>query len=105
MLLQGQQCIKILHRHILHQTKIGLQIRINLAWIQQEAGTAHPTLENTHLELDCVKDGWVLGIRHFLQLVGAEIKFLDIPSPQTYRQGNSYMMDLFRTHGVSLTER
>jgi hypothetical protein len=52
LLLQGQQGIKLLHRHLLHQTEIGQQLRIDIAWIQQEAGTHLPTYTSR----------WVLGI-------------------------------------------
>jgi hypothetical protein len=63
ILLQGQKCINILRRHILHRTALGMQIRINIAWIQQEAGTLTPILESTNeRNLDYVHDGWISGI-------------------------------------------
>ena len=77
ILLQGQQGIK--RRHILHQTELGREIVIDLAWIQQEAGTSQPILENTHIDLDYIEDGWILGIRRFLQLVSAAIKLINNP--------------------------
>jgi hypothetical protein len=104
LLLQGQQSIKLLRRHLLHHTELGLLISIDIAWTQQEAGTAHPILEHTHTELDYLGDGWIIGIRRFLQLVSAEIKLLDAHQPQTYRQGDSYIMDDFRGKGISTHE-
>ena len=104
LLLQGQKCITLLRRHTLHRTELGKQIRIDLAWIQQEAGTAHPFLERTQDKIDYVHDGWISGIRRFLQLAQAEIKFPCIPKPQTYRHGDSYLMEVFRDHGASIAE-
>jgi hypothetical protein len=103
-LLQGQQCLKLFRRHLLHQTELGRQILIDLAWIQQEAGSALPILEHTHINLDYIADGWILGIRRFLQSVTAEIKLNNIPSPQTYRQGDAYIMDTFRENGIPTNE-
>ena len=104
ILLQGQQGIKMLRRHILHQTELGRQILIDLAWIQQEAGTSQPILENTHIDLDYIEDGWILGIRRFLQLVSAAIKLINNPRPQTCRHGDSYIMDTFRENSISTSE-
>jgi hypothetical protein len=50
-LLQGQQSIKLLLRYTLHRTAIGKQIFIDLAWIQQEAGTTESILEETQSTL------------------------------------------------------
>jgi hypothetical protein len=104
MLLQGQKGIQMLRRHILHQTELGLQMRINLAWIQQEAGTLNPILESTHIDLDCLEDGWIAGIRRFLKLVKAEIKLANMPKPQTHRQEDKCLMDLFRQKDLSANE-
>jgi hypothetical protein len=100
-LLQGQQCIRLLLRHILHQTELGKQIRIDLAWIQLEAGVSTAILTNTQNDLDYVQDGWVLGIRRFLKTVDAEIQLTEVESPQIYRQNDVYLMDIFRTQGLS----
>jgi hypothetical protein len=104
MLLQGQKGIQMLRRHILHQTELGLQMRIDLAWIQQEAGTLKPILESTHINLEHLEDGWIAGVRRFLKLVKAEIRFLNMPKPQTCRQEDACLMGLFRQNDVSTTE-
>jgi hypothetical protein len=95
-LLQGQQIIKLLRRHTLHNTEIGKQIRIDIAWIQLEAGTSTPVLENTQSALDYVQDGWVIGIHRFLQTVNAEINFTNTEPPKLYRQGDEYVMGHLR---------
>jgi hypothetical protein len=100
-LLQGQQCIRLLLRHTLYQTKLGKQIRINLAWIHLEAGISVPILTNTQTNLDYVQDGWVLGIRLFLKTVDTEIQLMDVEPPQIYRQDDVYLMDTFRVQGLS----
>ena len=62
LLLQGQKCITLLRPHTLHQTELGKQIRIDLTWIQQEAGISNPILECTQDNIDCVQDGWISSI-------------------------------------------
>ena len=104
LLLQGQQGINLLRRHLLHHTELGLQIKIDIEWIQLEAGTYTPILENTQEDLPYIADGWILGIRRFLQLVSAEIKIHGITKPRTYRQGDVYIMDTFRINGATLPE-
>jgi hypothetical protein len=49
--------------------------------------------------------GSLVGIRHLLKTVDSEIKFLDNQPPQTYRyrQDDMYIMDLFRSHGISIS--
>ena len=68
----------LLRRHTLRRTELGKQIRIDLAWIQQEAGISNPFLECTQDKIDYVQDGWSSGTRRSLQLAHAEIKFLGI---------------------------
>ena len=104
MLLQGQHGLQLMRRHLLHQTEPGLQIKIDLAWIQQEAGTSTPILEHTHEALDYVNDGWIPGIRRFLTMTSAEVKINGISRPQTYRAGDSYIMDTFRHNGATLPD-
>ena len=74
-LLQGQQCIRMLMPHTIHDTEIGRQIQIDLSWVQLETGTSTPVLENTHSNLDYVQRDWLIGIRRFLSTVNCEIKF------------------------------
>jgi hypothetical protein len=102
-LLQGQQCTKLLRRHTLHNTEIGKQICVDIAWIQLEAGTSTPVLQKQSA-LDYVQDGWVLGIRQFLQTVNAEIKFTNTEPPKLYRQGDEYLMDHFRQQGYNMPD-
>ena len=85
-LLQGQQSIRMLLRHTLHDTELGRQIRIDLAWVQLEAGTNSPVLEHAHTNLDYVQDGWIMGIRRFLSTVQGEITFTTGTRPSIYRQ-------------------
>jgi hypothetical protein len=59
-LLQGTQSIKLPLWHTWHRTVIGKQIRIDLAWIQQEAGTSDDILEEMRTDLDDLQDGWVV---------------------------------------------
>jgi hypothetical protein len=103
-LSQGQRTIKHLLRHILHNTELGKQMRIDIRWIQQEAGTSATILEETDINLDYLEDGWVVGIRRFLTLVEAEIKITAIIKPKTYRQDDVYLMDVFREQGLSTLE-
>jgi hypothetical protein len=103
-LLQGQQGLRMLLRHTLHDTELGRQIRIDLAWVQLEAGTSHPVLENTHENLDYVQDGWVMGIRRFLSTVEGAVKFISGTRPSTYRRSDEYLMDLFRRHDFTYIE-
>jgi hypothetical protein len=77
-LLQGQQSIKLLLLHTVHRTAIGKQIYIDLAWIQQEAGTTGAILEETQTKLDYVQDGWLMGVRRFICSVEGKIKIIDI---------------------------
>jgi hypothetical protein len=100
-LLQGHQCIRLLLRPILHQTELGKQIQIDLAWIQLEAGISAAILTNTQTDLDYVQDGWVLGIQRFLKTVDAEIQLKEKETPQIYRQDDVYLMDTFRAQGLS----
>jgi ribonuclease PH len=74
-LLQGKQCVRLLLRHTLHKTETRKQIQIDLAWIQQEAGTSAAILQDTQAKLAYLQDGWVVGIRRFLTAVDAEIIF------------------------------
>ena len=94
----------MLLRHTLHDTELGRQIRIDLAWVQLEAGTSFPVLENTQTDLDYVQDGWLMGIRRFLSTVQGEIQFVTGLRPSTYRQHDAYLMDIFRNHDVAPIE-
>jgi hypothetical protein len=88
----------------LHQTELGKQIRIDIAWIQQEAGTSAGILDDTQTDLDYIKDGWVMGIHRFLQTVDGAIKLMGNALPQTYHQDDVHLMDLFRVHGVPTSD-
>jgi hypothetical protein len=95
ILLQGQKCINILRRHILHRTALGMQIRIDIAWIQQEAGTLTPILEHTNeRNLDCLHDG----------RIQAETTFLSTIKPKTCREQDCYLMDTLSSHGGTTAE-
>jgi hypothetical protein len=74
-LSQGQRCLRLLLRHILHNAEIGKQIRIDIAWIQLEAGASAAIFEDIQTDLDYLQDGWVPGIRRFLKTVDGEITF------------------------------
>jgi hypothetical protein len=100
-LSQGQRCLRLLLRHILHNTEIGKQIRIDIAWIQLEAGASAAIFEDTQTGLDYLQDGWVPGIRRFLKTVDGEIKFTGVAKPKTYRKDNVHLMDSFREHNIS----
>jgi hypothetical protein len=100
-LSQGQRCLRLLLRHILHNTEIGKQIRIDIAWIQLEAGTSAAIFEDTQTDLDYLQDGWVPGIRRFLKTVDGEIKFTGVAKPKTYRKDDVHLMDSFREHNLS----
>jgi hypothetical protein len=104
-LLQGQKGIRNLLRHIRHDTELGRQMRIDLAWVQLEAGTAEAILEQTQTNLDYIQDGWVLGIRRFLTTVQAAITLVNNPTPSTYRKDDGYLMDIFRAQGISNQNR
>jgi hypothetical protein len=103
-LSQGQRGIRLLLRHTMHQTELGKQIRIDIAWVQLEAGTSAAIFEETQTDLDYLQDGWVPGIRRFLKTVEAEIKFTAIDKPKTYRTDDVYLMDAFRDQGLSTPE-
>jgi hypothetical protein len=64
----------MLLQHALHQTELGQQIDIDMAWVQLKADTSMPILENTQENLDYIQDGWVMGIRRFLSTVNGAIK-------------------------------
>jgi hypothetical protein len=100
-LQQGKQSLKLLLRHLLHNTELGKQIQIDIAWIQLEAGISHPILENTQLDLDYLQDGWVIGIRRFLKTVDAEVHLPQTPHPQLYRQNDRYIMEIFKNQSLS----
>jgi hypothetical protein len=100
-LQEGKQSIQLLLRHLLHNTELGKQIRIDLAWIQLEAGISHHILENTQLELDYIQDGWIIGIRRFLKTVAAEVHLPQETRPRIYRQHDRYLMEIFREQGLS----
>jgi hypothetical protein len=103
-LLQGQQSLRTLQRHILHQTALGKHIIMDLAWIQQEAGTSQTYLSDTHSKLDYIQDGWLVGVRRFLTTVSTTITFTDEKKPQTYRHGDKYIMDSLRLHNIPTRE-
>jgi hypothetical protein len=100
-LLQGQQGLRMLLHHTLHDTELGRQIRIDLAWVQLEGGTIHPALENTQENLECMQDGWIMGIRRFLSTVDGAVKFISGARPSTYRRNDEHIMDLFRRNELT----
>ena len=67
-LLQGQQCVRMLLRHTLHDTELGRQIRIDLVWVQLEDGTYSPLLENTQTNFDYAQDDGSWASADFSQL-------------------------------------
>jgi hypothetical protein len=103
-LVQGQQYIYMLLRHTLHNTELGRQITIDLAWVQLKAGTASPILEHTNTVLNYVQDGWVVGIRLFLSTIAGVIQFVNDLKPEIYRHNDGYIMDIFRQQGISTAE-
>jgi hypothetical protein len=84
----------------LHNTGLGRQIDINMAWVQLEAGIGTLILDNTQENLDYVQDSWVMGIHRFLSKVkGAIRRTYDTP-PTTYRRNDRFLMDVFREQGI-----
>jgi hypothetical protein len=103
-LLQGQQCLRLLLRHMLDDTELGRQIRIDSAWMQLEAGTHARIFENTDENSDCIEDGWVMGIRRFLPTVAGAIQFTTGTRPTMHGRDDEHFMDLFRHQGLTLLD-
>ena len=72
-----------------------------MAWIQLEAGTSAGIFDETQTDLDYLQDDRLPGIRRFLKTVEAEIKSIDVDSPETYRRDDVNLMEYFREQGLS----
>jgi hypothetical protein len=89
---QGVSQVSEFIRHWRSSSKIGIMLRIAVAWIQLATGVSYSVFEQVVEDLPHMESKWFNSMRKFLYRIRGSLR-LDNPTiPPTQRDGDSYIM-------------
>ena len=97
--IQGEGQVKQFLKHWRSDTRESTLLRINVSWVQWQAGTEKSILEDTSNPLPYLESRWLPSLRQFLSTINGTI-ILDNNCVQPHeREGDAHIMDMASKSG------